>query len=281
MSWCIGITVSLLWGLHVGGGAASATVQPTQSLCGALGQVGTGDRIEVSLSGIFEVSYETEVFYDPGQRVCAVDVEPATAVVLPPDLVGGDFSRLLERDHRAYVTFEGILQGPKMVGQDDPSLPIMLSYMNRSAGRRYGHMGSFRTQLVVKRVLASTPVSKGAPRYGEWAMPRSRAPELRGAELPTYPETAQRAGIEGVVQAEVRVENGRVMASEILLGDRLLGQAVLANIGTWRFDPTVNARFNTTFVFELERRLTGADQNPRIELHLPEYVRVVGAENGW
>lgn len=253
------------------------------TLCSALSGLRDGDQVDVELSGTYQVGYETSVFFQREHPVCVADVEPSTWVEFLPKVLDSnrDFQELLEKEGRADVTFAGRLMGPREAGPDDPSFPVMGAYANRIANRRYGHMNAFRTQLMVGRILSFRSVEPGTPHYGEWAQPRRRSPLLIAAELPKYPAAAQKAGIEGTVIVDVRVENGVVVASEPIAGDRVLAAEVVANLGTWRFDPGVTTRFTTTFSFELERRLSGADANPRLELRLPEYARVVGAENGW
>ncbi len=241
-----------------------------------------GDRVRVVLSGIYEASFENSIFYEPEHRDCAFDVQPVTPVDFSTRIENDSgFQGLVKRDHRATVTFEGVLEGSRPAKPDDLSLPVMLAYMNRIIGCRYGHMDAFRTRLMVERILSASPVPAGTLRIGEWASPRRPAQLITGARLPKYPEAAQKAEISGVVLVEIHVEKGRVLATEAVAGDRLLSVAALENIRTWEFEPTVTARFTTRFDFELERRLTDSDQNPRIELHLPEYVKVVAAENGW
>jgi hypothetical protein len=261
----------------------SVVEQSTTSLCSALGQLRDDDHLEVVLSGIYQVGYETSVFFQREHPQCVLDVEPSTWVEFLPNVVDSvpGFERLIEREGWAQVTFAGTLEGPRKVGPDDPSLPVMGSYANRIAHRRYGHMNAFRTQFVITQILRFSSVAPGTPRYGEWAQPRKSWPLLIAAELPKYPAAAQKAGIEGTVTVDVRVENGMVVATEPIAGDRVLAAEVVANLHTWRFESGVATRFTTTFDFELERRPSGVDTNTRLELHLPEYARIVGAENGW
>jgi TonB family protein len=255
-----------------------------ETLCATLARIGDGGREHVVLSGIYETSFENATFFDPGQRVCPVDVQPVTAVEFAPALESEPaFDRLIARDHRASVTFQGTIEGPAPLPPDDPSLPVMLSYMKRIGGRRYGHMYAYRTRFVVDRIVRWSPVPATVPRYAQTSVSHkeSRPPVITAAALPAYPEPARNAGITGVVVLDLRIEKGRVASAEVRSGERLLADAARQNIDTWRFDPSVNASITTTFVYALERRLTGSDDNPRIEMHLPDYVKVIGAENGW
>jgi hypothetical protein len=275
--------VLALWAACVSAYAVDLSTAVTTSLCDALSRISAGDQVEVNVSGIYETNYEQAVLYDPAQRLCILDVQPATAIEFADTLkISSEFERLIGRDHRAFVTFEGVIAGPSKAGADDPSLPVVMAYANRIANRRHGHMNAFRTQLTVTRLVRFSPVPKSVPRYAESAIKQAAdAPVVVRGELPSYPVAAQKAGITGIVVIEVRVHNGQVVAVGLKSGDRLLGSAAQDNVRTWRFEETAEGAFAATFVFELERRLTGSDQNPRLELHLPRYVRVIGKENGW
>lgn len=257
---------------------------PRRELCDALAQVQTGERLAVVITGIYEVSYENAVFYDPDHPLCALDVQPVTAVEFPSSFVPeASFNRLLAADHRAYVTFEGILEGPKKLTSPDLSLPPTLDLLNRNGGRRYGHMYAYRTRFIVSGVLQWSEVPATKPRYGQWRVPRvaSSIPLLTAAALPHYPEAARKAGLMGTVVEEVHVHDGTITAVTALFGERLLVAAAEENIKTWQFASSTSATFTTIFRFELERRQTGADENPRIELHLPEYVKIIAHDNAW
>ena len=65
----------------------------------------------------------------------------------------------------------------------------------------------------------------------------------------------------------------------VLSGDRILVDAVIKNIETWRFAPGTEARFFTKFIFELEPRRSGGDRNTRLDLRLPSFARLNAAMN--
>jgi TonB family protein len=55
---------------------------------------------------------------------------------------------------------------------------------------------------------------------------------------PVYPAEAREAGIEGIVEVEVIVdEEGKVVAARVLSGDPTLGDAALAAVRQWKFRP--------------------------------------------
>jgi len=58
--------------------------------------------------------------------------------------------------------------------------------------------------------------------------------------VPKYPATAQAAGVEGVVIAEIVVnERGEVADAKVVRSIPLLDDAALAAVKTWRYDPTI------------------------------------------
>lgn len=259
-------------------------------LCDALEKVKPSERIQVTLSGIYEVGHEIAMFYDHHQPQCDLDVQPVTWVEMAPSVQTESaenyhgLRRILEESSRACVTFKGELQGPGKVGADDLPLPKMISYANRTRGLRYGHLNSFRTKLVVQSILQVEPVFDSSPTGGQWhkkADSSSALPVPINATLPYYPPMPRSVGIEGEVVIETRVASGKVVKATVLSGDRMLRQATLESIESWRFDPEVKSRFMTTFIYKLELRSTGSSQEPRIILELPEKVTVIGAANGW
>jgi len=262
------------------GGAQRPEIRPQQiRLCDALESVREGQRLPIVVSGIYTVGLEHRVFFDPAEPECATEIQPATWVEfapgaeLPPSLTA-----LLAESGRAFVTFCGELFGPGMVGPDDRSLPLYAAFANRVGARRYGHFQAFRTKLVVSEVVAAQPVPPGTVTrgLGDWAPARAAVDwEVQHAEVPRYPGLAQRGGISGTVVIDVTVIDGEVGATEVRSGDRMLVDAAIVNIGTWRFKPNTNGTFTTTFFYQLERRRRGSGQGVTIELELPERVRVV------
>ena len=263
---------------------AAATGSSTARLCEQLGQTSAGERRPVTVSGIYAVSFEFAVFYDPEEPECEMDVQPATSVEFAPGLrLDRPLVEILEEHYRAYVTFRGVLWGPAPVGEDDESLPPMFAYANRIGGRRYGHHGAFRTRLVVEEVVDYRPVPSAVPHFGEVSPSRrpSALPVVVSAQLPRYPDAAQRAGIEGRVVLDVTIEDGAVVRVEAREGDRILAGAAAGSVQTWKFESHVDATFTTTFDFRLEPRATGSDRNDRLELALPSRVTITGAANRW
>jgi hypothetical protein len=253
-------------------------------LCDVLGRIQPGERIPVTLTGIYVVSYEHQLFYDPETPTCVVDVQPVTWLDFSEDFSADRrFDEHIRSEKRVWATFTGILWGPGEVKDDDLSAPTMIAYANRIANRRYGHMNAFRTRFVVEGVKNVRRVPNDMPSYGEWAARRwkSDTPRLSSSEVPRYPPAAQNVGISGPVIVEIAVADGQARTTKVISGDRILVDAVLANIATWRFETSVATTFTTTFVFELQRTPTGADQNAELDLKLPTFARITAPMNGW
>jgi len=154
-------------------------------------------------------------------------------------------------DDRVYVTFAGTLFGPRPLEPDTPALPDKWSAGDRTRGTRYGHRNAYRTQLLVSRVVAAARVPAETP----WS-PRSFPDDLaerkltfRQGTFPYYPYDALVAGIEGQVEVEVTLKEGKVVATLTLAGDRALAAAAIGNIETWTFSSDVNKTFVTRFVY--------------------------------
>lgn len=255
--------------------------QQEVSLCEALEGIGPGQRQTVCVSGVYVVEYEASVFYSSNQRTCPTNVQPATWVEFAEGMGKHEaLDRTLRRSSRALVTFKGELFGPPAVGPDDVSQPLFVAYANRARAGGYGHLNAFRTKLVVQEVLAVNEVPRAVPREAVWVPEPDPQLEVLQAEVPRYPEMAQAAGISGTVIVEVTVKNGQIVKIERKSGDRMLARGAIANIETWRFKPGTDAVFNTTFVYALERRKAG-DRSARVELQLPESVRITGASRDW
>jgi TonB family protein len=155
----------------------------------------------------------------------------------------------------------------------------MAAFANRTRNRRYGHLKAYRTKLVVTEVDDVKSVPEAVP----WPSARSTkaGPVVRRAEVPQYPEMAWNVGITGDVVIDVEVSGGQVAKAEVRSGDRMLAGEAVRNVKTWQFATGVSASFTTTFSFNVETRNTGESTSARIELDLPERVRITAARNGW
>jgi len=198
------------------------------------------------------------------------------------ELKAPKLARTLEAHGRARVTFSGNLYGPGVVKPDDLALPFAAALADRLKGRRYGHLNAFRTKLVVLSIVDVSAPSERDP--WQWTgqqqspEPPSAVPERLG--LPRYPVTARELGVAGEVKIRVVVEDGQVVTTEVLSGDRLLAQDAAQSVQTWMFAPGTKTAFTTTFVYELEW-LTPPAPREVVLFNLPALVKVTGARSGW
>ncbi|HVR06409.1 MAG TPA: TonB family protein [Thermoanaerobaculia bacterium] len=287
MTRYLALAASLLGNAVLPAGAGVAPQVPSDlqaptSLCIALASVDRGQERTIVVSGVYRVGYEAAILYDPQQLRCDEDVQPLTWIEFAKDADTTVLDKILEKDDRAYVTFSGTLFGPPPLEPDTPKLPDKWSAGDRMRGTRYGHQNHYRTQLLVSRVVAAARVPAATP----WSPPSSPADlaerelTFRSADFPIYPYSARLAGIEGEVEVEVTVKEGKVVATRVLAGDRALAVAAVANIETWTFSPDVNKTFVTRFVYTLERRF-GPLKQQRIEVEMPTLVRITAPRNGW
>jgi TonB family protein len=264
--------------------ASSVTTPPTMSLCAALQNVDRGQQLPIVVSGVYVVGYETQILYDPNQVSCDEDVQPLTWVEFAKGVeISPLLTKLLQEDHRAHVTFEGTLFGPSALEPDNPKLPDKWSASYRLGDTHHGDQNAFRTKMVVTRVDASARVSASTPvgqgRYR--SPPPQRATDLLHADLPTYPYGARLAGLEGEVEVEVTLKDGKVVGTRVIAaGDRALAAAAVENIQTWRFSPDITETFTTRFVYVLDRRF-GQLSSQKIELEIPTLVKITAPRNGW
>lgn len=264
--------------------AAHAEARQT-SLCDALASIGDGERRIVTITGVYIVGPEHQIFYDPNELTCRRDVQPETWVEFANDAVSNELNEIMrdrrpfEETRRAQVTFTGELHGPGAVRPDDPSLSPLIAFANRIRDRRYGHLNGFRTKFVVKDVtnVRSVPASSPWPAR----RPTREVTVVERAEVPRYPEMAWNAGISGDVVLQVTVTGGEVSNVIVTSGDRMLAPEAVQNVKTWKFTPSTTSTFVSTFSFNLEMRDTAASKAPRIELELPGRVRITAARNGW
>jgi hypothetical protein len=256
----------------------------TIPLCELLESITPGKRIPATVRGIIVIGFESTVVYDPASPYCPLDVQSTTEVEFSSSTPGTKQMAEIARlgDGRAYVTLKGVLWGPGEVKDDGVSSNLIAAYYGKWA-ERYGHGAFSRTKFVVDDVLESAPVPATVPSLGEASRPdpKSPIPILREAAVPLYPAIARNAQISGEVIAQVTIKGGRATSTTVKSGDRVLAQAAVKNIATWRFDEDVEATLTTKFDFILEIRKTGDDRNTRLELMLPSSARIIAAAYLW
>ncbi len=252
-------------------------------LCTALEHAMEGQQVPVLISGVVTVGFEFQIFFDPEQPECGIDVQPSTWIEIPSSAKNREaLFQSIEATGSANVTIRGVLYGPPVLGRDDSSLNPVAAFANRIAHRRYGHLGGFRTKLVVDEILEARPAPQYLAARARLDRPTSiDEVHVEAAQVPEYPERARRAGVSGEVVVKVAIQGGEVVSTELLSGDRLLAMGAEANIKTWKFAEDLEATFTTTFVYRLELRPTGAEEGSRIELQLPRLIRITAPRYAW
>jgi hypothetical protein len=249
-------------------------------LCDALEAIQAGDQLRVS----FVAAYHNGLLYDPFEKICSRDVQPATILDLPS---GAELPKELEARSQdkgwMVATFTGVLWAERRPLPDDLSLHRDLSYANRMGGfRRYGPGMHYRTKMVPEQISDFRPaaaVVNGPPLLH--LRDHSPFPVVKEAALlSSYPWKAENAQVEGEVVVEVTVEKGKVAGTKILGGDRLLSRETVENIQTWTFDPSAEAIFITTFSYRFED-LPSTTASVRVHTELPVRVEVIAPRSNW
>lgn len=97
---------------------------------------------------------------------------------------------------------------------------------------------------------------------------------LQSGAIPIYPPIPRSARMAGTVEIVVTVERGDVVrADPKSSAHQTLVDAAVANVKTWKFSNDTNGTFTTRYVYVLEPETT-AVENPRIELQLPQLVKI-------
>jgi len=97
------------------------------------------------------------------------------------------------------------------------------------------------------------------------------------AEVPQYPALALAGRLSGSVHLHVLVEDGAVVKAESDSPSRLqiLINAATENVKTWRFAHHARGTFDVMYAFELRKDEGVVPENPRIEMELPNLVKLV------
>lgn len=135
----------------------SQSKQSRTTLCTLRGRVAEGQHLSLTVSGTYQGGLgdsgrATGVLSDDA---CA-DQNAWVEIDLQSAINRKKLNQLLERSERARVIFEGELYGPPA---PDPKLPEALRNASHPG---WGHLGAFRTKLVVRviREVATAPALK-------------------------------------------------------------------------------------------------------------------------
>jgi hypothetical protein len=126
--------------------------QETLPVCGSQEKVAEGGHINVRVSGVYSSGLEMGILEDTACPDRSIWVELA----LSSDRNKKKLKNLMDGPGKAYVVFEGELYGPPV---PDPKLPEAIRNASHPG---WGHMGAFRTRLVVHviREVSVAPAPK-------------------------------------------------------------------------------------------------------------------------
>jgi hypothetical protein len=129
-------------------------------------------------------------------------------------------------------------------------------------------------KALVLAILASIVSAVGA--YAQQSLAHHSAIVLH-AEVPQYPSLAIAGHLSGTVHLHVMVEDGAVEKAESDSESQLLIliKAATENVKTWRFAPGTKGTFDVLYTFELRKDEGVVPENPRIEMQLPTFVKLV------
>lgn len=244
----------LLLGVNIQVGTAAPTPDKVP-LCDLQRTTKQGEQRSVQVEGIYITGFEGSVLTD----AACPDQSTWVELDLKSTANKEHLRSILDTAGKADVVFEGEFYGP---GMPSPNLP---EATRKSYQPGWGHLGAFRTKLVVHAIKSVKSVRIDA------ADPRGDVPVLRKSSLPMYPPIAEAAQVTGKVTVRVTVKNGGVVKTEVLsrlnpAGRRFLEAPTIANIKTWRFDSDVNAEFTVTFSYAFAGEATATLTNPRVEM---------------
>ena len=151
-------TIGLLIICLVGGTCFGQSKQAHTSLCSLQGKVAEGDHMSVKVSGVYEGGLgDKGLAMGMLEDSACPDQSAWIEIVLQSKLNRKKLSRFLDQSDRAYVVFEGELYGPPL---PDPKLPEAIRNAYHPG---WGHLGAFRTKLVVHAIRYVAVVPRAKP----------------------------------------------------------------------------------------------------------------------
>jgi hypothetical protein len=212
-----------------------------------------GEQRSVQVGGIYVSGFEGSVLTD---ATCP-DQSTWVEFNLESTTNKEQLRSMLDTAGKADVVFVGEFYGP---GVPSPNLPDAI---RKSYQPGWGHLGAFRTKLVVRAIQSVKPVPADHPGSADLS---SQLPILREAALPVYPSIGRAARITGKVVVEVTISGGKVTATEVKSGPRLLTGGTVANLRTWQFASEVNSKFTVTYTYAMSTEETDSPTNPTVEM---------------
>lgn len=218
-----------------------------------------GEQRSVQVGGIYSDGFEMGVLTDaacPSEHTWVeLDLQSTTNREM--------LRSMLDTAGQADVVFEGEFYGP---GLPDPKLPESIK---KSYQPTWGHLGAFRTKLVVHAIQSVKPVP--AADHPAAADPSHEVPILRESSLPMYPPIAKAAHVTGKVIVRVTVRDGLVVKTDVLSKlnpseHRFLETPTVENLKTWHFAADVNSEFTVTYSYTIAGEETEGPTNPTVEI---------------
>jgi len=123
------------------------TEPKAESLCSLQQTIRQGDHLTVRVSGVFITGPEGEILEDPACRNENAWVE----LKLRSQQNREKLRKILDKSQSADVVFDGEFYGPPL---SDPKLPEAI---RKAYHPGWGHLGGFRTQLIVYQILDVEP----------------------------------------------------------------------------------------------------------------------------
>ncbi len=249
--------ISLLLGMNAKVCAAAPTPEKV-TLCDLQRTAKQGEQRSVQVAGIYITGYEGSVLTD------AACPDQSTWVELNLESTANKerLRSMLDTAGKADVVFEGEFYGP---GVPSPNLPEAI---RKSYQPGWGHLGAFRTKLVVHAIQSVKPVP--ADHRGSADL-SGQLPILQEAAWPMYPPIARVAHITGKVAVHVAVKEGQVVKADVVskldpAGQRFLETVTVENVKTWHFAADVTTEFTVTYSYAISGEETDGPTNPTVEM---------------
>ena len=149
--------------------------------------------------------------------------------------------------------------------------PVLANYLRFRCHPAYnvGVMKGLRLALCVLITLPLTLTSQQLPQ-----------PRLSSSRLPMYPPLGLATRTEGIVRLTFLLnERGEVTEVHVVSGPKLLSDAALEDVKTWRFSMPHDLfrtewRYDTKFVYRLSGHEEETNQSPKLSVSLSDFRHV-------
>jgi hypothetical protein len=232
----------------------------------------------VKLAVPWNVDVETKFYHFCEARPLRVLGQPITVSTLggivrcancdTPTLVAGAALRLRRTGETATIEVRTDSAGRFQFRRLAPG-----EYRLEVIGDEASHLVEYQGVLATIRVEANG-ASTTAFEIERVADPRlPPLAEVTAAAVPTYPEAARSAAIEGTVVLRLSLRADSLVDAKILAGNSILAQSAIDNVRTWKFRNAVDL-FDVTFRFWLQSSSCKTPRNPYAMMQFPQMVEV-------